>query len=425
MTVASISLRARLALLASALTLIGIALGLVIVNWSLYQLRIGAFDRESRLIADLVLESAVVREDLTVRIPRVVETYLTDESGVSAAQAYVEGQLVWEGGVINAPRPLDPARLLEGLGAKSVNEWRVYTQRDEEAGIVVQVGRPLLGVREVLLPLGRISLPITLLLSGLSGLLAWWITGLALRPLRRLTSAAQDFEAGAEVPSIPGEDEPAKLARSFGDLLGRLREERRREQRFLEYASHELRTPISALRAGLEATTSGRMTPSIDFLSRLHQESIRLETFAQNLLALSRASSGEVRLEDVDLDRIVEDAYDRLQPLALERSVDMQLAAAPVVVRADPRLLAQAIDNLAANALRFAPRGVIRLGSGAENGVAWLSVCDSGPGIPAAAQEGLGLRVVRAVAESHGGRLEVSAEEGTCVRLIIPSPQVR
>ena len=418
---ADVPLRARLALLASVLTLVGIALGLSVVNWSLYQLRVAAFDAESRLLAELVLDSVEVREDRTIHVPRVFESYLTDESGVSAAQAFAAGELIWEGGVIDAPRPLDAERLVEGAGPQSVDEWRVYTRRDEEAGIVVQVGRPLLGLREVLLPLADIAVPLSLLLAALSGVLAWWITGIALRPLRNLTAAAQEFESGAEVPTIPGTDEPARLARSFSDLLARLRAERAREQDFLEYASHELRTPISALRAGLEAGASGRMTPSREFLARLHREAMRLEAFAQNLLALSRASSGGVRLQDVDLEQIVEDAYDRLQPLAQEKGLDLRLDARPARVRGDPRLLAQAIDNLGSNALRFTTGGGITIASGADEGRPYLSMCDTGPGMPAQPEEGLGLRVVRAVADAHRGRIDVTVRDGTCVKLWLPA----
>lgn len=417
----SIQLRGKLALLAAILTLGGIAAGLTIVYWSLYQLRIAAYDNESRLIAGVVLDSAVLREDQSVRIPRVVESYLTDESGVSAAQVYVDGELIWEGGVIDAPRPLDAARLVEGAGAVSVDDWRVFTRRDEEAGIVVQVGRPLLGVREVLGPFNAIALPLTLVLAGVSGVLAWWIAGIALRPLRRLAAAAQEFEHGADVPAIEGDDEPARLARAFSELLGRLREERRREQRFLEYASHELRTPISALRAGLEGAATGGMTPTRELLGRLHREALRLETLAQNLLALSRAESGSIRMRAVALDDVAADAYDRLQPLAVEKGLDLRLAAEPAEIRGDPRLLAQALDNLAANAIRFTARGSIVLRSGVRDGFAVLEVCDTGPGLPDQVEEGLGLRVARAVAIVHGGRLELDVDGGTCARLAMPS----
>lgn len=412
-------LRAKLALLASGLTLVGIALGLSIVYWSLVQLRITGFDNESRLIAEVILETATLRTDQTLRIPRVAESYLTDESGVSAAQAFMDGALVWEGGVIDAPRPLDAERVLSGSGAQSVDEWRVFTFRDEETDIVVQVGRPLLGFREVLRPYNDVALPLTVVLALGSGALAWVLTGFALRPLRRLTAAAERFEDGESVPGISGSDEPARLATSFAELLARLRTERQREQEFLEFAAHELRTPISALRAGLESAASGRVPATPDILARLRREALRLEVFAENLLVLSRAESRVIRPEPLDLPAILSDAYDRLLPLALERDVELVLQVEPASVRGDARLLGQALNNLVSNALRHG-RGPVTLRCGAIGAEAFLEVCDAGPGLPAAPREGLGLRVVRAVAEAHEGTVRFERGHGMCVRMKVP-----
>ena len=417
---AELPLRLKLALTASLLTLVGIGLGLTIVYWSLLQLRIAAFDNESRLIADVILESASLRADQTVRIPRVAESYLTDESGVSAAQVFVDGALVWEGGVIDAPRPLDAERLVTGSGPQSVDDWRVFTLREEEVGIVVQVGRPLLGIREVLGPYNDIGLPLTGVLALASGLLAWWLTGLALRPLRRLTVAAERFEEGEDVPGISGSDEPARLAASFADLLARLRAERRREQAFLAFAAHELRTPIAALRAGLEGASSGKVDASIDFLGRLQREALRLERLAENLLVLSRAEARELRAEPVAVSDIAADAYDRLQPLALASGVEIDLRTeGTATVRGDARLLGQALNNLVSNALRHG-RGPVTLSCGAEDGQAFLEVSDAGPGMPERPREGLGLRVVRAVAAAHGGDVRFERDGLTRVRVVLP-----
>lgn len=408
-----------LSLVAAGLTLLGIALGLAVTYWSLVNYRVLDLDDEGRLLANVILEAAVLREDQTVRVPRVAESYLTDEGGVRAAQVYLDGELIWEGGGIDAPRPLDAEKLLAGRGGHSVGDWRVYTLRDEDAGIVVQVGRPLQSVWDVLRPYNEIAAAVTLVLALLSGALAWKAVGLALRPLRRLTEAAEGLGDGVRVPVLRGGDEPAKLARSFAALLDRLQGERERERAFLAYAAHELRTPLSALRAGLEAMRTGRLPSSDALLGRLVREAARLETLAQNLLALSRAEAGEARFQPLDLEDLAAAAYDRFQPLALEKGLELTLAAGAAPVRGDPRLLEQAVDNLVANALRATTRGRIEIGSGVETGRAFLEVRDSGPGLPAQLREGLGLRVARAVARAHRGSLRLENGDGARVRLLL------
>lgn len=415
-------LRSKLALLASGLTLLGLVLGLTAMYWSLLSARIAGLDDQGRLLASLVLEAAVVRQDDTVRVPRVVESYLTDLTGVSAAQVFLDGQLLWEGGVIDAPRPLDADRLLVGRGGTTVDDWRVFTVRDEDAGIVVQVGRPLQAVRKLLGSYGAIAVVVTLLASLLTGLLAWASVGAALRPLRRLTDAAVSFGADGPVPRIPGRDEPARLAGAFEMLLGRLKEERDREHAFLAYAAHELRTPLTALRAGLEAVDSGRLAPSPDLWNRLYRESMRLEALAQNLLALSRSGMGETRPKPLDLEDIAADAYDRFQPLAAEGSLELRLEGSSAPTHGDERLVAQALDNLVHNALRATRSGTVALSSGVDDGGAYLEVADTGTGLVEPVREGLGLRVARAVAAAHGGSFTLEeGPVGVRARLLLPA----
>jgi two-component system, OmpR family, sensor kinase len=210
--------------------------------------------------------------------------------------------------------------------------------------------------------------------AALSGGLAWIVVGVALRPLRRLTAATERFDTADDVPFTEGSDEPARLAQAFSRLLTLLKVQREREHRFLAYAAHELRTPLSALRAGLEAVRSGRMPMSSELVDRLHREATRLESLAQNLLALSSAEAGDAALERIDLERIASDAYDRYLPLALEKGLVLEVDTAPALVAGDARLLDQALGNLMSNALRATAAGRITLRSGVAEGVAFLEV---------------------------------------------------
>src|SRR5690606_23554248 len=204
------SLRLRLALLSSLLVLGGVAVGLVVTYNVLVSGSNLSLDRESAILAEVIHEAVLLRGDSVMRVPAVVETYLADETGVRSAQVYQGGQLLWEGGVLDAPRPLDPVGLVEGKGTKTVSGWRVVTHHDAD-GITVQVGRTLAGLRETLAPFASLSLPLTLGLTLVAGFLAWLFTGVALRPLRELTQAVSDAEV-SDVPTITGSGEPAKLA---------------------------------------------------------------------------------------------------------------------------------------------------------------------------------------------------------------------
>ena len=414
------NLRPKLALISALLTLLGLALGLGLTYWLLLGLRLNEIDTEGRLLAEIILEATVFRSDDQVRIPVVVENYLTDESGVSSAQVYLEGQLLWEGGVVAAPRPLDPAGLLGEGGGRSVTDWRVFTLVAAEEGLTVQVGRPLLSTSEVLQPFARIAVLLSILLTLVAAALAWPTVGYALRPLRRLAAATGRFEETGEVPQVPGHDEPARLARSFASLLERLRVERKRERTFLAYAAHELRTPISAIRAGLEAARYQKVPASPEVVDRLYREALRLETLAGNLLALSRAEAHEIRGGTIDLRDLAEQAYDRFQPLAVSKDLELELDAQLAPTWGDSQLIQQALDNLLANALRCTSRGGVTIRSGRNDDRSFISVGDTGPGLPDPIPEGLGLRVVNEVVRAHSGDLELAHDAGTTITMWFP-----
>ena len=419
------SLRLRLALTAALLTLGGVGVGLAVTYGVLVAGSNVAFDRESGILAEVIHEAVLLRGEAAIRVPAVVESYLTTESGVRSAQVFLEGQLLWEGGVLDGPRPLDPNGLVEGRGARTVSGWRVVSLYDPSDGITVQVGRPLAGLRETLAPFAWLALPLTLLLALAAGALGWLSAGLALRPLRTLTAAVSDISTHGRVPAITGHDEPARLAQAFGALWDRLGEQRRREHDFLAYAAHELRTPLSALRASLDLARAqgGVITP--ETLERLRREAARLEAMSQNLLALSRAEAADFNLGSVDLATIAAASYDRFQPLALERGIELLLEDTPVFVQADDRLLSQALDNLVHNAIRATAEGTVVIRSGAHGGRPYLAVADPGRGFPRTPREGLGLRVVRAVMDAHGGELQVSKDRGAVVELLLPAGPAR
>lgn len=410
-------LRTQMVLIAMSLTLLGSALGLAGTRWALIHFRLADLDEDNRLLSQVIAEATLTEP--RYEVPSSVNDYLVRSSGVSTAQVYLRGHLLWKGEVLEAPEPLDPQGLLGDEGPRTVGTWRTYTlSRDD---ITIQVGRRLTALQTTLQPFTAIAVPLSIALSLLSGALAWVAAGVVLRPLARLTQAAQNFNDVDEIPAVPGRGEAATLAQSFSALLSRLNAERRREQAFLAYAAHELRTPISALRSSLDAAWIRKVPLELERLGQLHREALRLETFAQNLLALANAEAGELRAKDLDLADLVAVAFDRFQTLALETDHELALEAGAAPVHADPRLLEQALNNLVSNALRHTPKGLVTLKSGIEEAGAYVEVADPGPGLSGVVKEGLGLRVVKSVAQAHEGTLIFDHEQGSRIRLQFPA----
>ncbi len=422
----TVNLRTKMVLIAAGLTLFGLVLGFSLTYWALVRFRLTGIDEDNKLLTQVIAEATLTAPQREV--PPVVESYLIRSSGISAAQVYTQGQLVWEGALLNTPELLDPEGLLVGSGTRTVGSWRVNTLARD--GITVQVGRRLTALHATLRPYIFIAAALSVALTFFAGALAWFVVGAALRPLEHLAQAIRDFSTTREPLELSGNDEAATLARSFAVLLNRLKIDQERERRFFAYAAHELRTPISALRASLELARQQEMPvgpgperrASAGRFAQLHREALRLETFAQNLLALSRAESNEVRAEALDLAELVSAAYDRFQPLALETAHELVLETEAAPVRADPRLLEQALNNLLVNAIRHTPKGKIKLRCGISQEQVYLEVEDSGAGLPENAVDGLGLRVIRSVVRAHGGTLEfgvpeVGAQAGNTVRV--------
>jgi signal transduction histidine kinase len=396
------SLRARIALLTGLVALLGLGLGLFLSSLLLSRLALAEMDRTLRLQAHTLLQEALAEPDR--QVPPEEEADLLFSDFPAAAWVYQGERPVWQGGLPGAPalvQSVAPGK------AVSVAGWRALAL--EREGLKAVVAQPLGVVERLALLYLRLGLPLLLLAGLFSGGLAYLLLGPALAPLKRLAEAASRFQPPGPTP---GRDEVARLAQAFARLLSTLKEERAREQAFLALASHELKTPVAAFRVGLESLLAQERVDR-EALRRLKAQAERLEALAENLLALSRAGAQDLRPAEVDLYALLSEAFDRFQPLAVARGREIGLEGEPTRVRADPRLLERALNNLVQNALLHG-QGSIRLRVGREEEGVYLEVEDQGPGPRAPAQEGLGLRVVRQVAEALGGTL-----------LLLPGPPFR
>jgi two-component system, OmpR family, sensor kinase len=356
------------------------------------------------------------------------------DSPVGATQAMVEvvdsrGRIVARSlslGGRELPRPL-AAPALDGRDAYSdatigSGRIRVYAAPLASTGgvagggaVVVaastdDVGDTIRAVRALTL-LGALG-------AALAGAAAiWFLLGRALRPLERLDRAAAEIgrtgDPRRRLPDPRRDDEVGRLARTLNTMLDTLERARASERRFVADASHELRTPLTALRGNVEHLARHGASPEL--VADLQDDAERLARLAADLLALSREDAAAAPDHEV-----------RLDELAYEAGGD-EVAAEPVVVRGDREALARALANLVDNARRHG-RGRVSVDVSADNGTARVAVSDEGDGIPPAERErvferfhgrgsGLGLSIVRATAERHGGR---AYADGPCVVLELP-----
>ena len=277
----------------------------------------------------------------------------------------------------------------------------------------------------------------------LASAFAWVVAGRILRPLRSLSDTARSITETdlARRIDVRGSDEIADLARTFNAMLDRLEAAFGAQRAFINDASHELRTPITIVRGHLELLGDDPQERR-ETIELVTDELDRMTRFVEDLLLLAKAGRGDfLRRSDVDLDALTDELAAKARALA-PRSWVLD-ARGTGVLHVDRQRLTQAVMGLAQNAVQHTSDGdVIALGSARANGEARLWVRDTGPGIPASEHEriferfarasnaarrsdgaGLGLAIVRAIAEAHGGRVELGSApgQGSTFTVVLPA----
>jgi signal transduction histidine kinase len=288
--------------------------------------------------------------------------------------------------------------------------------------------------------LAGIAAVVLALTAGLAAALARWIS----RPLDRLERAADAIGAGdlAARAQPDGPPEVRRLAETFNATAAKLDALVRSQDDFVADASHQLRTPLTALRLRLENLDRDVAPPGKPELDGALAEVERLSALVDALLRLARADRAATHPEPTDVDLLVRDRVAAWTPLADEREVALEAHVEPgLAALATPGHVEQVLDNLVANALDVAPTGTaITLTADAADRWAELHVTDEGPGMSPAQRErafdrfwrdrdgqegfGLGLAIVERLVTADGGEVELRLAPSGGVDAVVRLPRL-
>ena len=341
-----------------------------------------------------------------------------------------DGVLVyWSRPGTGLPVPVTPGYATVNVDNR---DWRVYTLVQGTHALQVaqaQDEREAIATKTAF----RTLLPFVVLIP-VFGLMIWFAVGRGLRPLFAMSQAVAKRQPDALAPlaerNLPQELQP--LAGSLNALLARLDSALGAQRRFTADAAHELRTPLAALKLQLDvarrASDEPARTVAYDDLDQGVQRAAHL---VDQLLTLARIEPEALatRAVDCDLAAIAKEAIVARGALAAKKHIDLGLAReTPVRVRGDPASLAILLSNLLDNALRYTPEGgKIDVALDNDGGRAVLTVVDNGPGIPPEERarvfdrffrgddrepgSGLGLSIVKRIADAHHAAIELGAPE--------------
>ncbi|HET9764395.1 MAG TPA: sensor histidine kinase [Casimicrobiaceae bacterium] len=326
---------------------------------------------------------------------------------------------------------------------------RVAAVRSEN-GLYVQVAETLNKRQRLIWEILAAGLLPALLIAAATFALAWTAVARGIAPLasvrtQLLGRSPQDLHP-LDAHTTPTEIAPAIEA--LNRLLGQLRESNEMQQRFLANAAHQLRTPLAGLQMHLELLLRRDLSTDVrDEISGMHIATVRATHLANQLLALAKAEASaddSTCTASVDLYAVADRAVHDWVQRAIARDIDLGFVLDHAHVAGDAVLLGELLDNLLDNALRYTPRGgTVTVRCGAEHGHPYLSVEDTGPGIPEAAQgrvferfyriqgtsgdgAGLGLAIVKEVAQRHRAAVHIEAPDNSLhgTRIVIRFPAV-
>ena len=463
------SLRLRLALLFAAGAAAVIAVTAAAFLWQLRAAQLGALDAGLRARADAV--AALIRQDGLAGLPAAGGQQSQNQGQFPAADE--ESQVLTpRGAVLHSSAGGGQAPLVGGAWLRRAAGGPVALTTGAEGETVRVLAFPArVGSRPVIIAAGASTAVADAAQSrareviwaagpaavAAAGLGAWLLAGAALRPVSRMRRRLADItehDPAARLRVPVGRDEIAALAVTMNALLDRLGSALDRQRAFAADASHELLTPLTALRAELElAGRPGRSRAALQAaVAAAAGDTDRLIRLAGDLLLLARATGGASFLHpaEVDVPALLAAAARAFAGQSQARDVMLQVRAGPpLTVTADADRLRQVVDNLLSNAIRHSPPGgIVDLAAarGRRDGrdLAVITVGDQGPGFPpgflphaferfsradigrsrAAGGTGLGLAIVDFIAQAHHGRAAAVNRPGGGAEVLVEIPAV-
>ncbi|HEY3931934.1 MAG TPA: ATP-binding protein [Verrucomicrobiae bacterium] len=285
-----------------------------------------------------------------------------------------------------------------------------------------------------------------ILIFGLVG--GGWLVSRAIKPIEQISSTAVKISAGdlsQRINVTEAESELGQLAAVLNSTFARLESAFAQQKQFASDAAHELRTPVSVMLTQAQTALNRERTAheyreTVEICQRAAQ---RMRRLIESLLALARLDAGQEQMKRLQFDfsKTVSDCAELVKPIAEERGVKIISELSTLEISGDSERLAQVVTNLLTNAIHYnKPGGEVRVKLESQNGLAILTVSDTGAGISAedlphvferffradksrsSGNAGLGLSISKAIIEAHGGTIEVSSEEmaGTIFTIRLP-----
>lgn len=315
---------------------------------------------------------------------------------------------------------------------------------------IIQTGSSLAPIQHVLSSLKRIVLLITPLVLIAAAFGGQFLMKLPLRPLVTLSERAEQIgmsKLGERLPVVPTHDEMERLSLSLNRMIDRLEDALSLNRRFSADVSHELRTPLTIMRGELEQVFfEPDLKPAVhDAVGSALEEIGRMSKIVESLLAIARLDSGPDAIEPkpADLGALCVWVGEQMHPLAEEKQIDLRVQIAPLMALIDSARMKQVLVNLIDNAIKYTmPGGSVEISSFETDKAAIVEITDTGIGIAAtelphvfdrffradtarsrgSGGAGLGLSIVKAICNAHGGSISIQSSEGigTVVRIQLP-----